>query len=234
MTRIAGVDGCPVGWLFVELDLETGNIESAVAPTIASRIQSDDAYDVVTIDIPIGLTEKDARQCDVLARRQLGPRASSVFPAPVRAAIVCTSYPEAAAASIAKQQKSISKQSFAIYPKIREVDDLLRQRPELLDVVFEVHPEVCFQAWNDGRPMAHAKKSPEGGAARRALIAASFGSDAFASVRERHRRSDVSDDDIADAFAALWTARRIMAGEARSLPADPPRDAMGLPMAMLY
>jgi len=39
---------------------------------------------------------------------------------------------------------------------------------------------------------------------------------------------------IIDAFAALWTAERILAGTARSAPATPPRDAHGFAMEMVW
>jgi hypothetical protein len=44
---------------------------------------------------------------------------------------------------------------------------------------------------------------------------------------------EVADDDILDAFAALWTAERIAPGEAVTLPEVPPRDRHGLPMEMV-
>ncbi|MFL5635521.1 MAG: DUF429 domain-containing protein, partial [Gemmatimonadaceae bacterium] len=45
---------------------------------------------------------------------------------------------------------------------------------------------------------------------------------------------DAADDDILDAFAALWTAERVARGAAITLPhADPPMDSVGLPMRML-
>jgi predicted RNase H-like nuclease len=38
--------------------------------------------------------------------------------------------------------KGISRQTFNILPKIREVNDLLRERPELRDLIREIHPEL--------------------------------------------------------------------------------------------
>ncbi len=38
----------------------------------------------------------------------------------------------------------------------------------------------------------------------------------------------VADDDIVDAFAALWTAERILRGDACTLPAAPPRERSAL------
>jgi predicted RNase H-like nuclease len=44
------------------------------------------------IDIPIGLTASGPRSCDLEARRLLGPRRSSVFPAPAREVLRAWSY----------------------------------------------------------------------------------------------------------------------------------------------
>ena len=63
--------------------------------------------------------------------------------------------------------------------------------------------------------MMHAKKALDGGRDRLQLVSAHFGAEAFDAVRARHLRRDVADDDILDAFAALWTAERIATGRAR-------------------
>jgi predicted RNase H-like nuclease len=43
----------------------------------------------------------------------------------------------------------------------------------------------------------------------------------------------VADDDLLDAFAALWTAERISNGTARTVPAAPLEDRFGLRMEMV-
>ncbi len=60
------------------------------------------------------------------------------------------------------QGKGLSKQAWAIVPKIREVDEALRVDERLRDKVKEVHPELCFTVMNDGTPMAHAKRTDAG------------------------------------------------------------------------
>jgi predicted RNase H-like nuclease len=53
-------------------------------------------------------------------------------------------------------------------------------------------------------------------------------------IREREDRKDVADDDILDALAVAWTARRIHLKEAVRIPdGDEERDTRGLPMRML-
>jgi predicted RNase H-like nuclease len=115
--------------------------------------------------------------------------------------------------------------------RIREVDERLRAEPDLQIRVREVHPEVCFYSWA-GRPMQHAKRSPEGKAERLALIERQFGA-AFAMARSAIHPRLAADDDIIDAFAALWTAERIFRGEASTVPARAPIDRYGLRMEMV-
>jgi len=233
MPIIAGADGCPAGWIVIEEDTTSHEIESRVTARIEDVFANGRDVAVLAIDIPIGLTESGARQCDLLARRQLGPRASSVFPAPIRPALASESYEEASRVSHERQGKGISKQSFMIFPKVRSVDVALRADATLRERVFEVHPEVCFQAWNGGVPMLHAKKTFTGARDRSDLVRSVFG-DVFDRIRAQHRRPAVSDDDILDAIAALWTARRIVSRASRTLPDIVPLDSAGLPMRMVY
>jgi len=233
MPNIVGVDGCPVGWIALIERTETRSIAAHVFLTFRDLTTALDAA-VIAIDIPIGLTENGARQCDHIARRHLGAkRGSSVFPAPIRPALSASTYTEAKAASIAAQKKGISQQAFAIYPKIREVDVALQADTDLRSRVFEVHPELTFSTWA-GTPILPAKRTAEGHAIRRTLIDAGFGPLAFESARNQIERRHASNDDIADAFAALWTARRIISGTSKTLPPDPPIDSQGLPMRMVH
>lgn len=56
--------------------------------------------------MPIGLGENGPRPCDQAARRFLGQRGSSVFPAPVRAVLAATTYVQACELSLAAQGAS--------------------------------------------------------------------------------------------------------------------------------
>jgi predicted RNase H-like nuclease len=126
----------------------------------------------------------------------------------------------------------MSKQAWAIVAKVREIDALLRADASLRGRMREVHPELCFAEWH-GKPMSHSKKRAAGRAERRQLVDRHFGGEAFADVRTRFRASEVADDDILDAFAALWTAERVLRGDSRSVPEEPPIDAAGLPMEIV-
>lgn len=121
----------------------------------------------------------------------------------------------------------------AIYPKIREVDEALQANADLRSRVVEVHPELTFRTWAEF-PILPGKKTAEGHAIRRNLIASHFGPLAFESARNQVQPRHASNDDIADAFAALWTAQRIVNGKSQTLPPDPPIDSRGLPMRMVH
>jgi predicted RNase H-like nuclease len=227
------VDGCPAGWLCLVERAGSADLAAHVYTTVRDLLAATHDCEVVAVDIPIGLTDAGPRRCDVEARRLLGPRRSSVFPAPVRATLDATSYLDACERSAAAHGKRLSRQAFAILDRIRDVDAALRTEPDARERVYEVHPELCFYEWNDARPMPHSKHTSEGFRDRLALVTRDFGPEAYQRVRTSVRRGQATDDDILDAFAALWTARRICAGQARRVPEVPPVDACGLPMRML-
>ncbi|HKO57509.1 MAG TPA: DUF429 domain-containing protein [Thermoanaerobaculia bacterium] len=233
MINIAGVDGCPKGWLCLIEELDSRRIGSKIFATFAELAETL-AVNIIAIDIPIGLTDSGPRACDEEARRFLGgKRGTSVFPAPIRQALAARSFHEANVLSRRIQQKGISQQAWNIYRKIAEVDEVLRARPDLRDRVIEVHPEVTFAHWR-GAPIVEGKKTEEGAAIRRALVDTHFGADAVEAVRRRYRQAEAADDDILDAFAALRTAERIMSAEAATIPERPAHDGAGLPMRIVY
>jgi predicted RNase H-like nuclease len=229
--RAAGVDGCKTGWLCVTRE-GAGAISSACFASAEELLRQEPRPDVLAIDIPIGLLERGPRECDRAARVVLGKRRSSVFPAPPRAVLEASSWQHACEIRNGLERRRISKQTWAIVPKIREIDAALRNELGRSAWVREVHPEVCFWAWR-GAPMTHAKKTRPGQLERLALVSQHFGLAAFSAVRLRYPKRNVADDDILDAFAALWTAERILRGEEVQMPPDPPLDREHLRMEIV-
>jgi predicted RNase H-like nuclease len=228
---LVGVDGCRDGWLFI---VEAGaSLRSGCAATAADLLEGLPENATIAIDVPIGLPDAGHREADRAARLLLGhPRGSSVFSAPVRACLDARSYEEACRLHFEADGRKLSRQAFGILPKIREVDRLLDERPGLQSRLREVHPEVSFALWNGGRPMSHRKSTALGKEERETPIESEWPG-ALSHMRTLLKGVRYSRDDLLDAFAALWTARRIASGEARSLPAVPATDAMGLRMEIL-
>ena len=225
---IAGVDGCRGGWLAL-VECNDGQLKALVFSRFTELVNALPRLKVIAVDIPIGLAEFGARACDEHARHELAqPCGSSVFPAPLRAVLAARSWEEACTIRLRIDGKKMSKQAWGIVVKVREVDAVLREDPKLTARVFEIHPEVSFAAWA-GEPMPHSKKKSAGKLDRRKLIMAEW-PDGIASCRAMLAGERYALDDLHDAFAALWTARRISAMKSRALPSISACDANGLPM----
>jgi predicted RNase H-like nuclease len=237
-TWLAGVDGCPAGWIvaFVRPDGDEARIR--IVAHFAEVLAAPEQPGVIAVDVPIGLPERTGyggRAAENAVRPLLGGRQSAVFSVPSRAAIDAIDYADACRTALATSDppRAVSKQLFMIAPKIREVDALLRADAALVRRVFEVHPEVAFWRLNGARALVEPKKVKGkcyelGLASRRnLLVAAGFPGDAlWASPK------GAGPDDLLDAFACAAVARRIHTGLARPFPDPPPRDSFGLPMAI--
>lgn len=232
-----GLDGCPAGWFYVGLS-EAGQPAFGIARSAGEVAALGEGARLALIDIPIGLHEDGAaeRQCDKEARRLLGrPRASSVFPAPVRQALEATSYEDACRCNFAITGKRISRQGFHICRKIREIDRLLRDRADLRPVFREMHPEVAFWGLNGAQPTMHSKRRAAGRRERLQILSKHLpnAQAIFLEAANTFRRRDVGRDDILDAMVGAVTGW-IGHGRLSTVPARPERDRSGLPMEMAF
>lgn len=237
MGWIAGIDGCKAGWIVARLD-ETEHLRLFVVPDFTSLFAGDDLPDLVAVDMPIGLPDQvlgSGRGPEQAVRSLLGDRQSSVFSIPSRQAVHAADYRDACALALATSAppRRVSKQGFHLFPKIREIDALLRGQPAWCARIYETHPELAFRTMR-GAPLAHPKKikgviNPAGMAERRALlIAAGLPSQI---VHARPPRGAAADD-MLDALAALVVAGHIRAGRGKPFPDPPGRDSHGLPIAI--
>lgn len=229
MTAVLGVDGCRGGWIAVRWgETLTHHLCRSFSEVLALEAA------VIAIDMPIGFPAGSGREAERLTRARLGERQSSVFSVPSRAAVMCTDYGDACRANLLNSDppKKVSKQIFHIFPKMREIDQAMT--PELQSRVFEVHPELAFWAMNGGAPLPLPKKvkgrSHEPGLHLRRTLLAAAGFELEALPQARYRAMDVGADDLLDACACAWSARRIAEGRSIRLPENPPRDARGLRM----
>jgi len=185
---------------------------------------SDESVAVVAIDVPIGLPDSGARACDREARVLLRRRGVSVFPAPSRSVLAASSYAEARAILAARGGPSMSAQAFGIVRAVAAVDACLPPGDVVDERIYECHPEVAFVLMSGG-PGLPGKRTAEGAAARRALLAR-----VWPALGELPPR--VPENDALDALACAWSALRIARGEHRTL-GDGTRDERGLPMRIV-
>ena len=208
---------------------------SSFADVLAAACEQDIA--VVAVDIPIGLPSTERRTADVKAHAMLGPRRSSLFWTPPLCVLQADSYGEANRLARERAGKGLSKQFYGLMPKIREVRASLPKESFCLSAyprVAEVHPEVSFTVLA-GAPMPFPKKSTKDGTDRRgaeqrlAALADHFPSIANALQAPLAATPKAALDDVLDAAAAAWTARRIASGEALCL-GEGEFDETGYPM----
>lgn len=225
---LAGVIPIPKGWLAATAKLQ-GITLSAEEPQIFRNILDvfdyKPAFQIIALFAPIGLLDEPTpggRLCDREARRLIGwPRSGAIVSAPVRAALKCETYADAAAVN----GGHLSIVSWQIAKKVAEVD--ADMAPYWQRTVFEVHPEMSFFQLNDDKAVKFSKHTQAGLEERQAVLQAKFqGVDRI--LRAELRGS--SDAQRADAAACLWTARRIASRSVSRLPEDPVWDSLGLRM----
>ena len=144
MKKIAGIDGSKGGWVCVSgyknnySELEFENFK--YFNDILSK-----NFKLILVDIPIALDvilTKGGRLVDKLARSELLTNKSSVFNAPSRLTLDAKNYEEANVIN-KNQGMGLSKQSWYLIKKIKEVDEFIKKTDSIN--IFESHPEIVFQ-----------------------------------------------------------------------------------------
>lgn len=217
MVQSVGVDGCPDGWVAVELG--DGRFSRAVfRPSFGAILAIFPEASAVGVDIPIGLPESGQRAADLAARAFVGARHSSVFSTPTRTLLETEWRP----------RLGITRQSHGLGQRIFEVEKAIADSLKP-DWIYEVHPEVCFAAMK-GTPLAVPKRSWNGQQVRRRLLQ----DNGIDIPDELSSIGIVPAHDLLDAAAAAWTAARIATGKAMTLPRTPPTDDTGRAVAIWY
>ena len=227
--RIAGIDGCRSGWLIVEADGDLSKAELHFAPNWNS-VKC--AAKIIAVDMPIGISQRGVRQCEVAARKLLSPYAARVFKSLSRGALRFAQDDWKLANQWSKGQGygGISKQIWNIRPKIKEIDRVIAPADQAR--VYEAHPELAFARINGGKAL-DSKHTPEGLAARKRLLARE-GFTNLDNWLQELRGKGAKADDVMDACALTLTARNILRGRARHLPEVVERDSRNLRMSISY
>lgn len=231
--KLIGIDGCKYGWVAVSLNCSSANLFKSLADLI--RFYPENS--MFMIDMPVGLANVDLteRNCEMLTRKILSKkRKPSLFSVPCREAIYASSYEEANQINKEIINKGISKQSWGIVPKIREVDQLLQSNRSLVDKIKESHPEVAFHFLNNHQSMEFNKKTDEG-QQERLQVLSNYSDKAemiYHNSMRNFRRKHVSADDILDSICLAVTLEEMVNSgssfETNNL------DILGIPMKIHY
>jgi len=224
LSLIIGIDGCKSGWFSI-WENQDKSIHSAVFSNLneLKNFFKNESQLILGIDMPVVLSEVIPRQADQLARKLLSKKASSVFTAPTPEMLNQPNYEKASLVSKRLFGKSMSLQSWYLFPKIKDVQTMIHHEDMQ---IYEIHPELSFRAMNNEQVILESKKTHEGFALRNALLSMHFKNFIFDDIRNQHARKDVMDNDILDALAVLWSAKRIQSNQASYLPQAPEKPNM--------
>lgn len=228
--RVAGIDGYKGGWMAVVVDsgafsdatLEWSNsLEDLIKRTLV---------DFYLVDIPIGLSSGPAdRLVESSVRKFLTGKTSSVFNAPCRQALDEVEYPEASRTNFDVLGKKLSKQTWAIVPKIKEADVTVGRLGG--QKIAEGHPEVSFALLMD-KVLVSKKRSAKGLLERLSGLT-NLGFDFGRLAKDLPIDHPAAADDVLDAAVLSWSAWRVCSNNHKSFPPEPQFDAHGVRMAIL-
>jgi predicted RNase H-like nuclease len=228
-----GIDGCKEGWISIQsYDKRVFNPE--IHESIKQFWDNHNDASLILIDMPIGLKDEgsEPRLSDKFAREYLtGKRSSSIFPVPCRAVLNTSSYEEANKINRKRTHKGLSKQSWYITPKIKELDNLLRTEEKAKNIFIEAHPEVSFTSLNGENPLEYYKKTDKGLQERLTLLESYSKQDEsfLEKCLNKFPKSSVVKDDILDAWI-LALAAALGKSRIEFLPNQYNYDSKGLPI----
>lgn len=124
-----GVDGCKYG--YVAVNITDNDFDINVFKNIEEICAKYSDSNTILIDMPIGLPENtyDIRP-ETEGRKILSSRSSCIFTVPCRQAVYEDDYCKANEINRDVLGKGLSKQSFSICSKIKEIDEFLNNAPE--------------------------------------------------------------------------------------------------------
>jgi len=232
-----GIDGCVGGWIAVMTTKYEYQIK--FSDHIDGFTEWIHEADSVLIDMPIGLPEREAEALlrpENEVRRILGKKASSVFNTPCRQALQTEDYTTANKVNREILGKGLSKQSFYIGNKIKELDNFFAENDFYRNKVKESHPELLFLKLSaDGLPIMEKKKTIEGMDKRLQVLG---NHSHYIEHFKKRLTGDVSlskvKDDAIDAYCLAVAGQVGLANQFQTIPETPSVDGRGLLMRMTY
>ena len=190
------------------------------------------SFDAFLVDMAIGLRNRpDQKRPDGAARDELCGKASSVFSIPSRAAVYAKTEEEQKEANLRTLGKSLSKQSLAIIPKIRELDEFLNSYPEYKGKTLESHPEVAFARLN-GSVVLSKKKEEPGPSERIHILSEYLDKRDLSDMYGKAKELGCGQDDLIDAICLAVTSALHAHGQSEILQEQPEPDEKGLLMQL--
>nr|WP_278246542.1 DUF429 domain-containing protein [Clostridium lundense] len=233
-----GVDGCKHG--YVAVNITDNDFEINVFKNIEEICAKYSDSNTILIDMPIGLPENtyDIRP-ETEGRKILSSRSSCIFTVPCRQAVYEDDYFMANEINRDILGKGLSKQSFSICSKIKEIDEFLNNASEFKNRILESHPEICFAMFNfDGRmamPIFENKKTDEGMERRLEVLSRYYEkTDEIREVLYSDDKLKGIKDDIIDALCLSITGMLGYKNGFKTIPQNPMKDSKGLFMQMVY
>ena len=254
-SEFVGVDWSSGAWVAVAYSNDRDSPEAFVSEEIPEVWEEyGESASRIVVDVPIGLCEPSestecgcvvdsegelSRECDDLGRSAIGSRYRSVFTAPCREAARLAAdgaeHAEVSAVNRSVTGKGLTQQAANIAVGIVDVEELLLDVGDSTCLV-EGHPEVCFRAFN-GEELTHSKKTALGVDERLSALemVPEYSTGDWRRVAQQLNGTEftIGMDDVLDAFVLALTACA-PDEEYRRLPENPPEDARGLPMQMVY
>ena len=225
-----GVDGCRGGWIAAVLD--QGELRLERYDSISSIVNAYPTFDAFMIDMAIGLrNSKEQKRPDHAAKIVLGAKASTVFPIPSREAVYAEGEEAQKEANRNTLGKSLAKQSLAIIPKIRELDEFFDVHPEYKNRILESHPEVAFARLNGSVVMSRKKEEP-GLSVRRHILSEYLDKNDLSGLYDKAKELECGQDDLIDAICLAVIGAMYAHGQTETLPEEPEKDEKGLLMQL--
>ena len=228
MKKIAGIDGSKGGWVCVS-GYENNYKELKFEKLKEFNDIKSKNFNLVLVDIPIGLDinlKKGGRIVDKLARKELLTNKSSIFNAPSRLVLEAKNYEEANKINKNKGM-GLSKQSWNLVKKIKEVDEFIKNSNKT--IIFESHPEIIFQVMKKDK-VSTKKKNDEGIIERRNLLEKNGFNKVFLEKNLLAKDSFYKKDDFIDACSLFWSANRVITKTEVKIPNDIFLDSEGIIM----
>ena len=117
---------------------------------------------------------------------------------------------------------------------MQEVHDYIRANPGIAHYLFEVHPRLSFLELEGGFAASEHPRDKLRLRDRLSCLCDVYPSGTLYDALTAYPRSEVGKIDILDAFAMLWSAKRIATSRAERLPSTPVFDSRGFDMAIWY